>query len=129
LFEHERDHWRDPDRRSNVAYDGVPNIPAHADFSTRLREIPNRSFTHSRSLFTETGGAELADREIKAQGWKASVRTLAKYEKRTMTQIIIRTKSGGHHKQKLIRIPNEQPLAIPNEKLEPSLNNCERPET
>ena len=48
------------------------------------------SFRHGG--FTETGDAELTDREIMAQGRKATVKTLPKYVKRTTKQIITGTK-------------------------------------
>jgi hypothetical protein len=48
------------------------------------------SFRHSG--FTETGGAELTDRKIMAQGRKATVKRLPRYVKRTAQQIVSGTK-------------------------------------
>jgi hypothetical protein len=42
--------------------------------------------------FTETGDAELTDREIMAQGRKATIKTLPRYVKRTTRQIVSGTK-------------------------------------
>jgi hypothetical protein len=53
-------------------------------------ELSFTSFRHGG--FTETGDAELTDREIMAQGRKATVKTLPKYVKRTTKQIITGTK-------------------------------------
>jgi hypothetical protein len=53
-------------------------------------ELPFTSFRHGG--FTETGDAELTDREIMAQGRKATVKMLPKYVKRTTKQIITGTK-------------------------------------
>ena len=56
-----------------------------------LREVLTfTSFRHGG--FTETGDAELTDREIMAQGRKATVKTLPRYVKRTTRQIITGTK-------------------------------------
>jgi hypothetical protein len=64
-------------------------------------ELSFASFRHGG--FTETGDAELTDREILAQGRKAAVKTLPKYVKKTTRQIINGTKKrlaartkGGH---------------------------------
>ncbi len=53
-------------------------------------ELSFASFRHGG--FTETGDAELTDREIMAQGRKATVKTLPRYVKRTTRQIITGTK-------------------------------------
>jgi hypothetical protein len=53
-------------------------------------ELSFTSFQHGG--FTETGDAELTDREIMAQGWKTTVKTLPKYMKRTTRQIISGTR-------------------------------------
>ena len=64
-------------------------------------ELSFASFRHGG--FTETGDAELTDREIMAQGRKTTVKTLPKYVKRTTAQIVTGTKKrralrtkGGH---------------------------------
>jgi hypothetical protein len=49
-------------------------------------ELTFASFRHGG--FTETGDAELTDREIMAQGRKATVKTLPRYVKRTTNQIV-----------------------------------------
>jgi hypothetical protein len=53
-------------------------------------ELSFASFRHGG--FTETGDAELTDREILAQGRKTTIKTLPKYVKRTTKQIITGTK-------------------------------------
>jgi hypothetical protein len=53
-------------------------------------ELSFASFRHGG--FTETGDAELTDREIMAQGRKATIKTLPKYVKRTTKQIVTGTK-------------------------------------
>jgi hypothetical protein len=53
-------------------------------------ELSFASFRHGG--FTETGDAELTDREIMAQGRKATIKTLPKYVKRTTRQIVSGTK-------------------------------------
>jgi hypothetical protein len=59
--------------------------------AARLRdELSFTSFRHGG--FTETGDAELTDREIMAQGRKATVKTLPRYVKRTTNQIVSGTK-------------------------------------
>jgi hypothetical protein len=61
-----------------------------------FRAVGLRDYFRSRRSrhggFTETGDAELTDREIMAQGRKATVKTLPKYVKRTTKQIITGTK-------------------------------------
>lgn len=49
-------------------------------------ELSFRSFRHGG--FTETGDAELTDREIQAQGRKTTIKTLPRYVKKTTRQII-----------------------------------------
>jgi hypothetical protein len=57
----------------------------------RLRdELSFASFRHGG--FTESGDAELTDREIMAQGRKTTVKTLPNYVKRTIKQIVSGTK-------------------------------------
>ena len=73
------------------------------------------SFRHGG--FTETGDAELTDREIMAQGRKATVKTLPRYVKRTTRQIIIGTKKRRASRTKADICPNEQQHACPNGKL------------
>lgn len=53
-------------------------------------ELSFASFRHGG--FTETGDAELTDREILAQGRKTTIKTLPSYVKRTTKQIITGTK-------------------------------------
>jgi hypothetical protein len=53
-------------------------------------ELSFASFRHGG--FTETGDAELTDREIMAQGRKATIKTLPRYVKRTTKQIVSGTK-------------------------------------
>jgi hypothetical protein len=53
-------------------------------------ELTFTSFRHG--AFTETGDAELTDREILAQGRHTTVKVLPKYTKRTTQQIVSGTK-------------------------------------
>jgi ribosomal protein S8E len=53
-------------------------------------ELSCASFRHGG--VTETGDAELTDREIMAQGRKATIKTLPKYVKRTTKQVVTGTK-------------------------------------
>jgi len=53
-------------------------------------ELSFASFRHGG--FTESGDAELTDREIMAQGRKTTVKTLPNYVKRTTKQIVSGTK-------------------------------------
>jgi hypothetical protein len=77
-----------------------PDMPDFTHMSRKVKEViraaglrEELSFTSFRhGGFTETGDAELTDREIMAQGRKATVKTLPKYVKRTTKQIITGTK-------------------------------------
>jgi hypothetical protein len=77
-----------------------PDMPDFSLMSHKVKEIVRAaglrdelSFTSFRhGGFTETGDAELTDREIMAQGRKATVKTLPRYVKRTTRQIITGTK-------------------------------------
>jgi hypothetical protein len=75
----------------------------HADFTHLSRKVKEviraaglrdeltfTSFRHGG--FTETGDAELTDREILAQGRHTTVKVLPKYTKRTTQQIVSGTK-------------------------------------
>jgi hypothetical protein len=77
-----------------------PDMPDLTHMSRKVRkvikaaelrdELSFRSFRHGG--YTETGDAELTDREIMAQGRKATIKTLPKYVKRTTKQIVTGTK-------------------------------------
>jgi len=77
-----------------------PDMPDFTHMTRKVKEVVRAadlrdelSFTSFRhGGFTETGDAELTDREIMAQGRKATVKTLPKYVKRTTKQIITGTK-------------------------------------
>jgi hypothetical protein len=77
-----------------------PDMPDFTHMSRKVKEViraaglrDELSFTSFRhGGFTETGDAELTDREIMAQGRKTTVKTLPKYVKRTTRQIITGTK-------------------------------------
>jgi hypothetical protein len=88
-----------------------PDTPDFTHMSRKVKEVIRSaglrdelsfaSFRHGG--FTETGDAELTDREIMAQGRKATIKTLPKYVKRTTRQIVSGTKKrrasrtkGGH---------------------------------
>jgi hypothetical protein len=77
-----------------------PDMPDFTHLSRKVKEViraaelrDELSFTSFRhGGFTETGDAELTDREIMAQGRKATIKTLPNYVKRTTRQIITGTK-------------------------------------
>jgi hypothetical protein len=77
-----------------------PDMPDFTHMSRKVKEViraaglrDELSFTSFRhGGFTETGDAELTDREIMAQGRKTTVKTLPKYVKRITRQIISGTK-------------------------------------
>lgn len=77
-----------------------PNQPDFTHMSRKVKEVIRAasmrdelsfaSFRHGG--FTEAGDAELTDREIMAQGRKATIKTLPNYVKRTTRQIATGTK-------------------------------------
>jgi hypothetical protein len=88
-----------------------PNVPDFTHMSRKVKtiiraaemrdELSFASFRHGG--FTETGDAELTDREIMAQGRHSSPKVLPRYVKRTTKQIATGTKKrratrtkGGH---------------------------------
>jgi len=88
--------------------------PDHPDFTHLSRKVKEviraanlrdelsfMSFRHGG--FTETGDAELTDREILAQGRHTTVKVLPKYTKRTTQQIV-----SGTKKRRTYRTRKEQ---------------------
>jgi hypothetical protein len=83
-----------------------PNEPDFTHMSRKVKdviraaglrdELSFASFRHGG--FTETGDAEPTDREIMAQGRKATIKTLPKYVKRTTKQV-----ATGIKKQRAVR--------------------------
>lgn len=77
-----------------------PDMPDFTHMSRKVKEVIRAaglreelsfaSFRHGG--FTESGDAELTDREIMAQGRKTTVKTLPNYVKRTTRQIVTGTK-------------------------------------
>jgi hypothetical protein len=77
-----------------------PDMPDFTHMSRKVKEVIRAanlrdelsvaSFRHGG--FTESGDAELTDREIMAQGRKTTVKTLPNYVKRTTNQIVSGTK-------------------------------------
>jgi hypothetical protein len=77
-----------------------PDMPDFTHMSRKVKEVIRAanlrddlsfaSFRHGG--FTESGDAELTDREIMAQGRKTTVTTLPNYVKRTANQIVSGTK-------------------------------------
>jgi hypothetical protein len=77
-----------------------PDMPDFTHMSRKVKEVIRAaelrddlsfaSFRHGG--FTESGDAELTDREIMAQGRKTTVKTLPNYVKRTTKQIVSGTK-------------------------------------
>lgn len=76
-------------------------------------ELSFTSFRHGG--LTETGDAELTDREILAQSRHTTVKVLPKYVKRTTKQIATGTKKRRARRERRADIcPNEQQRLCPN---------------
>ena len=110
-----------------------PDEPDFTHLSRKVKAIIRAAELRDESSFagfrhgglTETGDAELTDREILAQSRHTTVKVLPKYVKRTTKQIATgtkkrrasRTKDGHARRERKTDIcPNEQKHSCPNGK-------------